>query len=114
MSLFTKIGKSISSAFEMAGRARTLAHLETLGDRTLEDLGFSRALMSQGVSAWPWKMDQKINAHEVLTDSKKIDAAIEELNTYNDKDLADLGLSRGGIRDAVINGRKDTEQAHAA
>lgn len=114
MSLLNKIGKSVFNALEMAGRARTLSQLETMSDRALEDLGFSRLLMNQGVSAWPWKKDQEVIAQKAKTSSDEINAAIKELNSYNDKDLADLGLSRGEIRNAVINGRKNDEQVHAA
>lgn len=114
MSTFKKLTSSIFHALEMAGRAKTLAHLEGLSDRTLDDLGFSRTLMSQGVSAWPWKSDQTINAQETFTDSNDINDAVQELSAYNDRDLADLGLSRGDIRDAVIHGRRGIDNANAA
>ena len=114
MSTFKKLTSSIFHALELAGRAKTLGHLEGLSDRTLEDLGFSRTLMSQGVSAWPWKNDQLVNDQETFTDSNEINAAVEELQAYNDRDLADLGVSRGQIREAVIHGRKGIDSAHAA
>ena len=114
MSTFKKLTSSIFNALEMAGRAKTLAHLEGLSDRTLEDLGFSRALMSQGVQAWPWKADTELAAETASTDSNEISAAIKELEAYNDRDLADLGISRGEIREAVVHGRKDIDSAHAA
>lgn len=114
MSTFKKLTSSIFNALEMAGRAKTLAHLEGLSDRTLQDLGFSRTLMSQGVHAWPWKADQSITGETASTDSNEINAAVEELNAYNDRDLADLGISRGEIRDAVIHGRKGIDTANAA
>ena len=114
MSTFKKLTSSIFHALELAGRAKTLGHLEGLSDRTLSDLGFSRTLMSQGVSAWPWKSDQVISDQETNTDANEINAAVEELNAYNDRDLADLGLSRGQIRDAVVHGRKGIDSANAA
>ena len=114
MSILKKLTRSIFNALEMAGRAKTLAHLENLSDRTLEDLGFSRALMSQGVHAWPWKTDQSLTDQVALTNAAEINAAVEELNAYNDRDLADLGISRGEIREKVIHGRKGIDTAHAA
>ena len=114
MSTFKKLTSSIFNALEMAGRAKTLAHLEGLSDRTLQDLGFSRTLMSQGVQAWPWKADQEITAQAAYTESGEIDAAITELEAYNDRDLADLGISRNNIREAVIHGRKGIDTAQAA
>lgn len=114
MSVLKNFGKSLFNAMEMAGRAKTLAHLEGLSDRTLNDLGFSRSLMRQGVSAWPWKKEQEIAGFDGETSPEAINAAVEELNAYNDFELADLGLARHEIRDAVVNGRKDIERNHAA
>ena len=41
----------------------TRRELERLDDRTLEDIGVSRALLAHGANAWPWRTDDE----DVLT-----------------------------------------------
>lgn len=105
MSLLNKITDSILSAFEQSGRRKALAQLNTMSDRTLEDLGISRSLLSQGIQSWPWKSNVALNTTAKQSKSSEIKAAIRELQAYNDRDLADLGISRGEIVDLVMNGR---------
>jgi len=117
MSFFSKLSSSIANAFELSGRSKTLAYLNTLGDSNLEDLGFSRELMNQGVSAYPWKaqdFDNLSTLTETRATSKEIRDAIEELQAYNDRDLEDIGIARYEIEDVVINGRHDDPTHHAA
>jgi uncharacterized protein YjiS (DUF1127 family) len=114
MSFLKNLKNSLSSTIESYGRYKTLSYLNNLGDRTLDDLGFSRALLSQGVDAWPWRTDEVRNAANRNQDSTSITAAIEELTAYNDAELADLGISRGQIREAVLNGRVGIESSKAA
>lgn len=108
MSFLTKLSSSIMTAFELSGRSKTLSHLSTLSNSQLEDLGFSRELMAQGISAYPWKA-QDFNSMPTLTEtratSKEIKDSIKELEALNDRDLADIGISRHEIEEVVINGR---------
>lgn len=106
MSILNTISDVVFAAFEKSGRRKALAELNTMSDRTLEDLGISRSLLSQGIQSWPWKSDMELNAAAQTTNkSKEIKAAIRELQAYNDRDLADIGISRGEIVDVVTNGR---------
>ena len=105
MSILNTISEVVLAAFEKSGRRKALAELNTMSDRTLEDLGISRALLSQGIQSWPWKNDMTINNAPKTSKSNEIKAAIKELQAYNDRDLADLGISRGEIVDLVTNGR---------
>ena len=117
MSFFTKFAKSVTTAFELSGRAKTLSYLNTMSDSQIEDLGFSRELMAQGLSAYPWKtqdVDNLPTLTETRATSQEIKEAIEELQAYNDRDLADIGIARYEIEDVVINGRKDDPTHHAA
>ena len=73
-----------------------------MSDRQLEDLGFSRDLLNKGIKYWPWRetnnnQPDKMNAVE-------INQAISELSQMTDKELRDLGISRGGIQHAVAHG----------
>jgi uncharacterized protein YjiS (DUF1127 family) len=116
MSFLTKLSSKISAAFELSGRSKTLSYLNTLSDANLEDLGFSRELMAQGVAAYPWKaqdFDNLVTLTETRATSQEIKDAIEELKAYNDRDLADIGIARYEIEDVVINGRND-DSFHAA
>ena len=112
MSILNILSDVVLVAFEKSGRRKALAELSTMSDRTLEDLGISRALLSQGISAWPWRSNMELN--EVAKPSKRseIRAAIKELQALNDKDLADIGITRGEIPHVVKHGRgRDADQA---
>lgn len=114
MSFLTKLSSSIINAFELSAHSKTLAHLNTLGDSQLEDLGFSRQLMSQGVAAYPWKTQDVSGLPtltEVRSDSKEIQEAIAELQTLNNRELEDIGIARYEIETVVINGRHNKIQA---
>ena len=39
--------------------------------------------------------------------------AMRELQTYSDKELHDLGISRGSVVDAVVSGRDGIENNHS-
>lgn len=116
MSFLSKLSSSVMNALELSGRSKTLSYLKTLSDANLEDLGFSRELMSQGLAAYPWKaqdFDNLATLNETRATSQEIKNAIAELQAYNDRDLADIGIARSEIEDVVINGRHD-DSFHAA
>lgn len=105
MSILNILSDVVLAAFEKSGRRKALAELNTMSDRTLEDLGVSRSLLSQGLQSWPWKSNMEVADIPKQSKSSEIKAAIRELQSYNDRDLADLGISRGEIADIVKNGR---------
>lgn len=74
-----------------------------LDDRTLTDISISRELLEQGVRAWPWTIPS--DHADVAFTASTLRTAVRELETYTDAELADLGISRGGIQDAVLHGR---------
>ena len=61
-----------------------------------------------GVGAWPWRYAAE-NAESNRGATQQQAEAIRELNEYSDRELADLGLSRAGIDDAVIHGRPEPD-----
>jgi uncharacterized protein YjiS (DUF1127 family) len=79
-----------------------------LDDRTLNDISISRELLEQGVRSWPWRLPD--DSILVATAANGIRTAVKELETYSDAELADLGISRGSIQDAVLYGRPGIEQ----
>ncbi|MFK7862218.1 MAG: hypothetical protein AB8B64_25655 [Granulosicoccus sp.] len=89
------------------GRKRACEVLLNSSDRMLEDAGFSRELLEQGVAAWPWlrtQSDQDLQPLDLQTSATR--AAIKELQSYSEAELLDLGLTRGTITQAVLRGRE--------
>ncbi len=112
MSILNVLSDVVLAAFEKSGRRKALAELNTMSDRTLEDLGISRALLSQGISSWPWKSNMEVANAAKTSKRSEIKAAIKELQALNDKELADIGISRGEIAHVVKHGRsRDAYQA---
>jgi len=58
MSILSKLLKTQ----EERARLLTLTHLRSMSERQLVDCGFSPQLISQGVSAWPWKELPEVSA----------------------------------------------------
>lgn len=105
MSILNTLSDVVLAAFEKSSRRKALTELNTMSDRTLEDLGISRSLLSQGVQSWPWKSNVALNNTVKTSKRSEIKAAIKELQAYNNRELADMGISRGEIVDVVMNGR---------
>ncbi|MFK7893308.1 MAG: hypothetical protein AB8B63_21010 [Granulosicoccus sp.] len=111
--LLSKIGSAFQEHYLKVGRARARDVLLRQSDRVLIDAGFSRELLEKGVSAWPWQLEvaQAIVQTSVRSTEQteaKVDSlsrAIEELSAYTDKELADIGVARSSIADAVRFGR---------
>ncbi len=78
--------------------------------KTLQDIGILRDELLGGIQNWPWDG----SATKQKLDSQRIKQlkAIRELSHYSDRELQDIGINRGMITDAVINGRPtyDTDQ----
>ena len=55
MNFFKRATIAFFQIGENAGRIRALHELRNLNDDVLKDVGISRALLNQGVSAWPWR-----------------------------------------------------------
>ena len=55
--IFKNIASRYNSYMTRLARVRTLEVLLNSSDRLLEDAGFSRDLLEQGVDAWPWRID---------------------------------------------------------
>ena len=72
-------------------------------DHMLADMGFSLSLLEAGVRAWPWKVDEG-GAMERAA-NRRFRTAVRQLQAYSDAELADLGISRAGIEQAVRHGR---------
>jgi len=103
-------------------RSRMRKDLLRLDPRLLADAGYSPELLEAGVRGWPWRTPAEpaaglgaLHLGKPLTEAD-YRAAIAELESYSDTDLLDLGIARGGIEEAVRNGRPGfpEEQQRAA
>jgi len=126
MSLKT-IWNAIALGIERAGRSRARRELLALSDRSLADSGLSRALLEQGISAWPWQEAAEEPArwnvaalrgpHEAAGEDtssaiRKAEyaRAVAALRRYTDAELSDLGVGRGAIEEAVRHGRPGIDE----
>jgi len=100
---------AISKYLEQHALRRTREVLLSMSDRQLEDVGISRDLLSRGVSYWPWREQAASNyqpKQQKMT-TTEINQAISELSDMSDKELWDLGINRGSIRQAVTSSPED-------
>ena len=102
---FSNLLKAIQASGEARARAELHTRFTQLSDRQLADIGISRRLLNEGIQAWPWRTQKgeagDISAAVQLADEAK---AIDELQAYSDRELADIGISRSGIIEAVTVG----------
>jgi hypothetical protein len=105
-----KLFKSILNAMQEGKKREVLKYLRQLPTWHLEELGFSPDLLRQGMIAWPWQEGE----HD--KEIKKLECAIaeetrsvNELSSYTDAELHDLGISRGSIKTSVRYGRPGIE-----
>lgn len=113
--MISQIKSLLLDSLRNFGRNRLRSRLLGSSDRVLQDMGFSRELLLQGVEAWPWRMDGEkdeariyrlINKHE-----QDIERSIRELRSFSDRDLADIGIARCDIETVVRNGREEPAKA---
>ncbi len=119
MSIFSTIKNAFVMASVHNGKVKARQELLRMSDRQLADFGFSRELLLEGVSAWPWRedSDEMVAAQSSVNGSavkpsharQEIKQAVNELNSYSDRELAELGVTRHGIEEAVRYGRPAVE-----
>jgi len=141
MTIFTSLKENFINAMQRRGQRAAHQELMKMTDRQLDDFGISRYLLIEGISAWPWKQDSEADValnsvrkpspsaaamHGVkqvpgtlqavggARDSAEIKKAINELSSYSDRELAELGVTRGTIEESVRYGRQNIERAGPA
>lgn len=128
--ILTNLKESFVNAAMRSSKSRLRLQLLDMSDRQLEDFGFSRESLQAGISAWPWRLDGVADAvaagtslhAEGLTvapivtqvapakvSRKSIRKAVNELSSYSDRELAELGVSRQSIKEVVRYGRPAIE-----
>ena len=104
--------KRTINALQRSRQREALNYLESMSERQLIDCGFSPMLVSQGLKAWPWRIDSitpDTSIADKLLSTEQL--SVDQLNQYTDVELADLGIRRGMIRDAVVNGRPNIDNS---
>ncbi len=130
INIINNLKEAFVSAAMYNSKSRLRQQLLGMSDRQLEDFGFSRDLIIEGVSAWPWRMDSVADAIAAGTNLKaeglsiapvvsqvatpkvtrrKIRKAVKELSSYSDRELAELGVNRNNIEEVVRYGRPAVE-----
>lgn len=96
----------IANYFAQNGKYSVLNYLRQVPESRLIEMGYSPTLIREGITAWPWREDQEPEylqqIEKILSDEK---VHIKALQHYSDADLADLGIPRGQIKEAVRHGR---------
>ena len=118
MTLFPAILYLYRGLVHRLERARLHHELVGLSNRQIDDMGYSRDLLDRGIGGWPWREGQPAvpNVATVAApvpppvagkplSRREIARAIAELQRFSDADLADLGLHRSEIANAVRHGR---------
>jgi len=97
--------------FDKSKKIQVLKYLQSLPEDQLIEWGFSPSLIRQGISAWPWREEE---SPEIQTSIEQLAAeeqrSVDELQRYTDRELHDLGLTRGSIRHSVRHGRPGIEK----
>ena len=90
-------------------------------DRVLEDIGISRDLLQKGTDYWPWALieSQPVQAVPAAAtprlSRREERQAIRALRALSDRELLDMGITRGTIAHSVRYGRPaDIEAAKRA
>ena len=119
MSIFNNFKNAIVKASVHNGKVRARQELLRMSNRQLEDFGFSKTLLLDGVKAWPWRTDADYGdemqagfaaaAAKPEQNRRVVNQAINELSAYSDRELAELGVTRHGIEEAVRYGRPAVE-----
>ena len=102
--------KGYENYMTRVGRSQARRVLLTQDQRALEDMGISYSLLLKGTSEWPWREDTEAAEYAPIKDTpsrRDEKRAIRELRAMTNAELRDIGISRGGIVDAVRNGRLD-------
>lgn len=110
------MGSAYTNHMISVGRQQARSYLLAQSNRTLQDLGFSRTLLEAGTSYWPWQTEEYQPQNVAGSETSKRDEAkaIRELRALSDRELNDLGITRGTIVEVVRNGRPGIDKPVAA
>ena len=72
MNVFKSLAKAFYTSLENSQKARVMNYFQDMSDKQLADIGISRALLQQGVKAYPWHVaDENAESAKVVSFPKK-------------------------------------------
>lgn len=102
MNMINTIKNTFANASQYTSKARSRRQLLDLSDRQLADFGISRELLEEGVSAWPWRVEnetvvsRRSHVEGIALEPSMADATIgqaaRELGGYSDRKSVQLGI----------------------
>ena len=118
VTFFKNFGQRYTEHMVNIGRKHAREALLGKSDRLLEDMGISRDLLEKGVDHWPWTLieSQPVAAVQPVRKLSRREErrAIRALQGLSDRELLDIGITRGNIAHAVRYGRwRDADQVAA-
>lgn len=99
-----KIFNSVGNFFDRIARARMQSTLLAMGRDWVERQGYSWELLRAGTDYWPWRQTPAAAAEE-----REIRRSIRELKQFSDRELQEIGISRGSIESAVRYGNAEND-----
>lgn len=112
-----KLAKHLMNYMEYYGKVKSRQLLLGLSDRQLEDAGISKELLLKGTNEWPWRVEVQpvaplnnldlAHLNDIVPAPVRNDEyqqAVTDLDKMSDRELLDMGISRGEIRHAVKYG----------
>ncbi len=117
---FGDFGRRYTDHMLKIGRKHARDALMGKSDRLLADIGISRALLEKGIDHWPWTLGEsdvvQLAPKPVVKQNRREERrAIRALRALSDRELSDMGITRGSIAHAVRYGRpRDNEVAKLA
>lgn len=88
-SFLGRVMNVLLEARERKARVDISQHLNSLSDRHLEDMGFSRELINQGPKAWPWRTPAEPHGTPMLAaamQARKAEGQTQPENQLNNDD----------------------------
>ena len=82
MNFKLSLKQRLINALEIAGRKRVRHELMAMSDHQLNDMGFSRKKLQQGVKAWPWR--ETAATVEILRNDSNIAFSTDEKESQRD------------------------------
>lgn len=114
MTFFKSLSQNFYKSMERRAAIRVYEHLQGVDATTLAQAGISQELLSEGPSAFPWRIENTKVRAEVVNISDVSELAIrqgiQELTACTDAELNDIGITRGEIAHVVRFGRQGIDE----
>jgi hypothetical protein len=104
MRLLKRFAMGLIAAGERAGRRKAHEVLRAMPSQQQLELGYSPALVRQGVEAWPWKEEARGNGTKRVLAPNSLRPTGAGLTVFSDANLVKLGFDGGDDPHATRHG----------